>query len=47
VTISLGVGSTAPKLGKEPAELVSIVDKALYEAKREGRDRVKEAGALA
>ena len=47
VTISLGVGGTAPKLGKEPAELVSIVDKALYEAKREGRNRVKEAGTLA
>ena len=40
VTISLGVASLVPKRGSRPEELVSEADKALYQAKDEGRNRV-------
>ncbi len=38
-TISAGVGAF-PEWAGSPNELVSLVDKALYEAKKQGRDRV-------
>lgn len=40
VTISLGVGTLFPQRGSSPEKLVSLADKALYEAKQEGRNRV-------
>ncbi len=40
VTISVGVASIFPTAGKPPEELVSLADRALYQAKRRGRNRV-------
>lgn len=41
VTISVGVTSLVAEVDRPPSELVSIADKALYEAKRQGRNCVK------
>jgi two-component system chemotaxis family response regulator WspR len=41
VTISLGVASQLADHQQSPSALVAIADKALYSAKREGRNRVK------
>jgi diguanylate cyclase (GGDEF)-like protein len=41
ITVSVGVGSTRPaESGVGPAELLASADQALYQAKREGRDKV-------
>jgi len=40
VTLSLGVGTLIPLAGQSSASFVDSVDRALYRAKREGRDRV-------
>lgn len=40
VTLSLGVGTLIPQPGQSSAAFVDSVDRALYQAKREGRDRV-------
>jgi diguanylate cyclase (GGDEF)-like protein len=41
ITVSVGVASTRPaESGVTPAELLASADSALYQAKREGRDRV-------
>lgn len=40
ITMSLGVASTIPESNLNPAALISLADKALYQAKNEGRDRV-------
>jgi diguanylate cyclase (GGDEF)-like protein len=40
LTVSVGLAVTAPLLGMHPAELVEIADKALYEAKRKGKNRI-------
>ena len=44
VTVSLGVASMLPKHSFELDELQSTADKALYQAKREGRNRVAVSG---
>lgn len=43
VSISLGVASTIPQHKQNAAELLNLADKALYQAKRSGRDRVAAA----
>jgi diguanylate cyclase (GGDEF)-like protein len=40
ITVSLGVACTIPKRQESPSILVNEADKALYRAKKEGRDRV-------
>lgn len=43
ITISLGVSCFDPELMKEPNDLILSADKALYEAKRSGKNRVVTA----
>lgn len=40
VTVSLGIASLIPKLEVKPDTLVAYADKALYDAKEQGRDRL-------
>ena len=40
LTVSLGVASIIPDRGSEPAILVNAAERALNQAKRQGRDRV-------
>lgn len=40
VTMSLGVTSMIPKADIEPSRIVAVTDKALYEAKEQGRNRI-------
>jgi diguanylate cyclase (GGDEF)-like protein len=39
ITISLGIATTIPKKGGKPEDLILEADKAMYEAKRTGRNR--------
>ncbi len=45
VTMSIGIASAAPGFDNPPDDLILAADKALYRAKREGRDRVCRADA--
>lgn len=40
VTVSLGLVAHIPQLGNAPESLLPVADQALYEAKRQGRDRL-------
>lgn len=40
VTVSMGVSSTVPTNSVSPSALIAITDAALYEAKKQGRDRI-------
>lgn len=42
LTISVGVATASAKIGIDESELIKIADKALYEAKESGRDRIKK-----
>ena len=43
VTLSIGIASAAPGFDNPPDDLIQAADKALYRAKREGRDRICRA----
>ena len=45
ITISLGVATAVPEEGKNPEDLVLEADKAMYEAKRSGRNQTRSAVA--
>jgi diguanylate cyclase (GGDEF)-like protein len=47
VTVSVGVGSAIPSIGRTPQGLVQLADEALYEAKQAGRNRVIVKGTEA
>jgi diguanylate cyclase (GGDEF)-like protein len=44
VTVSLGVACARPAMGGAPADLVAAADRALYRAKRDGRNCARLAG---
>lgn len=41
VTVSMGVDSMKPTLDADPKHFIEVVDKLLYKAKREGRNRIE------
>jgi two-component system cell cycle response regulator len=46
VTVSIGVARCQPKAGGSPSDLIEVADKALYEAKQQGRNRVFQSTHL-
>jgi len=47
VTLSIGIGAATPDLNDGPEHLILTADRALYQAKHDGRDRVCRADRLA
>lgn len=41
VTVSMGIATVIPSFGSSPDELVALADRALYDAKQQGRDRIQ------
>ncbi|MOA49819.1 hypothetical protein D3C78_1727480 [compost metagenome] len=41
LTISLGVGTLVPEQGDAPLAFIEAVDRLLYQAKQQGRDRLQ------
>ncbi|MEG4520172.1 MULTISPECIES: diguanylate cyclase domain-containing protein [unclassified Microcoleus] len=46
VTVSMGIATVIPTAETSPDELVAVADRALYDAKRQGRDRYKSANPM-
>ena len=46
VTVSLGVAATIPGLESEPKDILVDADRALYQAKQDGRNRVRVVADL-
>ena len=47
LTVSIGVGTTIPGHGAEPAPFIEAVDRCLYRAKAQGRDRIVQEDVAA
>ena len=47
VTVSIGLATTIPDRGVSPEDLLMAADRSLYQAKRQGRDRIVQAPELA
>ncbi|MEG5163488.1 diguanylate cyclase [Microcoleus sp. AT3-A2] len=46
VTVSMGIATVIPTAEISPDELIALADQALYDAKRQGRDRYKSANQM-
>jgi diguanylate cyclase (GGDEF)-like protein len=46
VTVSMGIATMVPCCEKSPDELIAASDRALYDAKRQGRDRYTSANQM-
>ncbi|MEP6518590.1 diguanylate cyclase domain-containing protein [Microcoleus vaginatus] len=46
VTVSMGIATVIPTAETSPDELIALADRALYDAKRQGRDRYRSANPM-